>query len=210
MPRAKKIRVLLADDHFIVSKGIAAIVDLEDDMKIVGTATNGEEAMQLFIELRPDVLVLDLRMPKIDGVVVVQELMKKYRPCRIVVMTTYGSEEDIKQCLKAGAMGYLLKDSTGDEIVEAIRDAFHGRKTIPAAMAGKLASALAQPELTLRELEVLQLLAAGRSNRDIGDSLKVQESTIKSHVTSILAKLDALSRTEAIAIATQRGLLKPE
>jgi two-component system NarL family response regulator len=147
-------------------------------------------------------------MPKMDGVTVVQQLMAKYKPCRIIIMTTYSGEEEVKQCIKSGALGYLLKDTSGPDIIRAVRDVSEGKRVLPKELADKLALSLSQPTLTSRESEVLQLLAAGRSNKDIATALSIQESTIKCHVTAILTKLDALSRTEAIAIAIQRGLIK--
>jgi two-component system NarL family response regulator len=208
MPKKPAIRVLIADDHFVVAHGLAAVLTSQNDIAVVGTARNGEEAVKLFAKHKPDVLMLDLRMPKMDGVTVVQQLMTKHKPCRIIIMTTYSGEEEVKQCIKNGALGYLLKDTSGPDIIYAVREVSQGKRVLPKELAEKLALSLSQPTLTSRESEVLQLLAAGRSNKDIATALSIRESTIKCHVTAILTKLDALSRTEAIAIAIQRGLIK--
>jgi two-component system NarL family response regulator len=208
MPKKPAIRVLIADDHFVVAHGLAAVLSSQNDIAVVATARNGEEALDLFAKHKPDVLMLDLRMPKMDGVTVVQQLMAKYKPCRIIIMTTYSGEEEVKQCIRSGALGYLLKDTSGPDIIRAVRDVSEGKRVLPKELADKLALSLSQPTLTSRESEVLQLLVAGRSNKDIATALSIQESTIKCHVTAILTKLDALSRTEAIAIAIQRGLIK--
>jgi two-component system NarL family response regulator len=208
MRKSPSIRVLIADDHFVVAHGLAAILHSQNDIEVVGKARDGEEALELFAKHKPDVLMLDLRMPKMDGVTVVQQLMSRNKHCRIIIMTTYSGEEEVKQCIKSGALGYLLKDTSGPDIIHAVREVSQGRRVLPKELADKLALSLSQPSLTNRESEVLLLLAVGRSNKDIATALSIRESTIKCHVTAILAKLDALSRTEAIAIAMQRGLIK--
>ena len=200
---------MIADDHTVVRDGLAAILKSQKDIKLVAEATNGEEACQLYDQLSPDILILDLRMPKKDGLQVVKELMSSRVPKpRIIVMTTYDSEEDIRQALSAGAKGYLVKEASRQQIWEAVRRVAAGQSLLPPEVASKLAESMARPELSERELQVLQYLANGRSNKEIGQILSISESTVKSHVRSILTKLEAMGRTEAIAVASRRGLIR--
>jgi DNA-binding NarL/FixJ family response regulator len=205
----KVITVLIADDHPVVREGLVAIFKSQKDIKVVAEATNGEEACELCQKLSPDVLLLDLRMPKKDGLQAITELMARgaTKP-RIIVMTTYESEEDIRRALKAGAKGYLVKGTAPQQIREAVRRVAEGESLLPAAVASKLAESMAHPELSERERQVLQYMANGRSNKEIGQVLYISENTVKAHVKSILTKLDAMGRTEAIAIALQRGLIR--
>jgi DNA-binding NarL/FixJ family response regulator len=204
----QQISVLLADDHLVVRQGLAAILKSQKDIKIIAEAADGEETCALYNQLSPDVLLLDLRMPKKDGLQVVTELMSRRgsKP-RIVVMTAYESEADIQQALKAGAKAFLVKAALPQQIREAVRKVARGESFLPAEIAFKLAESMSHPELTAREFQVLRQLAAGGSNKEIGQKLFITEHTVKAHVKSILAKLDALGRTQAIAIATKRGLL---
>jgi DNA-binding NarL/FixJ family response regulator len=188
---------------------LVAIFKSQKDLKVVAEATNGEEACELYQKLSPDVLLLDLRMPKKDGLQAITELMAHgaTKP-RIIVMTTYESEEDIRRALKAGAKGYLVKGTAPQQIREAVRKVAEGESLLPAAVASKLAESMARPELSERERQVLQYMANGRSNKEIGQVLYISENTVKAHVKSILTKLDAMGRTEAVAIALQRGLIR--
>src|SRR6266478_5165616 len=203
------ITVVIADDHPVVREGLVAIFKSQNDIKVVAEATNGEEALQLCNHHLPDVLLLDLRMPEKDGLQVITELTARRlsRP-RVIVMTTYESEEDIRRALKAGAKGYLVKGTAPQQIREAVRRVAEGESLLPAAVASKLAESMAHPELSERERQVLQYMANGRSNKEIGQVLYISENTVKAHVKSILTKLDAMGRTEAIAIALQRGLIR--
>ena len=202
------ITVMIVDDHPVVREGLAAIFKSQKDIKVVGEASNGEEACELSDQLLPDVLLLDLRMPKKDGLEVINELSGRKGPKpRIIVMTTYESEEDIRRTLKAGARGFLAKGTAPQQIRDAVRRVAQGESLLPPSIASKLAESMAHPELSERELQVLQYMASGRSNKEIGQVLYISENTVKAHVKSILAKLDAMGRTEAIAIATKRGLI---
>jgi two-component system NarL family response regulator len=202
------IRVLIADDHPVVREGLSAILRSEKDIKIVAEATNGEEACNLYDRHSPDVVILDLRMPKKDGLQVVTELMSSRRPKpRIIVMTTYETEEDVRRALRAGAKSYLVKGALSEQILETVRKVAEGEPSVPPKIASKLTESLGRPELSARELQVLRQIAAGGSNKDIGQKLCITEHTVKAHVKSILAKLDAMGRTEAIAIATKRGII---
>ena len=206
----KVINVLIADDHPVVREGLAAIFKSQKDIKVIAEATNGEEACELCKRLSPDVLLLDLRMPKKDGLQVISDLMvREATKPRIVVMTTYESEEDIRRALKGGAKGYLVKGAAPQQIREAVRRVAEGESLLPADVASKLAESMAHLELSERERQVLQYIANGRSNKEIGQILYISENTVKVHVKAILTKLDAMGRTEAIAIALQRGLIQP-
>ena len=204
------ISVLIADDHPVVREGLAAIFKTQKDIKVVAEATNGEEALELCNQHSPDVLLLDLRMPKKDGLQVITELAVR-RPSkpRIIVMTTYESEEDIRHALKAGAKGYLVKGAAPQQIRESVRRVAEGESLLPAAIASKLAQSMGRPELSKRERQVLDYISNGRSNKEIGQILYISEHTVKAHVKSILTKLDAIGRTEAIAVGIKRGLIKP-
>ena len=203
------ISVLIADDHPVVREGLAAIFKTQKDIKVVAEATNGEEALELCNQHSPDVLLLDLRMPKKDGLQVITELAARPSKPRTIVMTTYESEEDIRRALKAGAKGYLVKGAPPQQIRESVRRVAAGESLLPAAIASKLAESMAHPELSKRERQVLEYIANGRSNKEIGQILYISEHTVKTHVKSILTKLDAIGRTEAIAVGIQRGLIKP-
>jgi two-component system, NarL family, response regulator len=203
-----RIRVLIADDHPVVRDGLAAILGSQSDMKVVGQAGNGEEARTLFEKHQPDVVLLDLRMPRKDGLETLKMIREKQRAARIIILTTYGGDEDIFRSLKAGARGYLLKDAPRQHILEAIRAVHVGQKYIPADVAWKAAEHALKPQVTSREIEVLQHMARGVSNKEIGAALFLSEGTVKTHVKSILAKLEAASRTEAVTVATRRGLIR--
>jgi two-component system NarL family response regulator len=202
-----KIRVILADDHPVVRDGLAAIVNQQADMEVIGEAGDGEEALALFKALKPDVMVLDLRMPKCDGVGVVQHLIQSDPEARVLIMTTYDGDEDIFRSLSHGARGYILKDAPRQEILTAIRAINEDRTYTSSTVASKALMRMGKPSLTQRELDVLQLVAEGRSNKDIARRLEITEGTAKTHVKGILTKLDAISRTEAVAVAHRRGLV---
>ena len=201
------IRVILVDDHPVVRDGLANIVNQQKDMRVVAEADDGDAAIALYEEQRPDVMVLDLRMPRRDGVSVVEEVLDRHPKARLLIMTTYDGDEDIFKSLSRGAKGYLLKDAPRQEILAAIRAVAADQPYTSGAIAAKALQRLARPSLTQRELDVLQQLAEGRSNKDIGRRLKITEGTAKTHVKAILTKLDAISRTEAVAVAHKRGLI---
>src|SRR6202008_1607240 len=200
------ITLMIVDDHPVVREGLAAIFKSQKDIKIVAEAGDGDEACKLYDKLSPDVVLLDLRMPNKDGLHAISELMTRNPPKpRIIVMTTYESEEDIRRTLKAGAKGYLAKGTAPQEIREAVRKVAKGDSLLPPSIASKLAESMAHPELSERELQVLQYMANGRSNKEIGQVLYISENTVKAHVKSILAKLDAMGRTEEIVMGIKRG-----
>src|SRR3569833_756203 len=203
-----KIRVILADDHPVVRDGLATRVNQQPDMEEVAEASDGDEAITLFEQHLPDVMVLDLRMPKRDGVAVVQRVLEGNPKACILIMTTYDGDDDIFQCLRQGAKGNLLKDAPRQEILSAIRAVSEDRPYTSSSVAAKALQRMAKPSLTLRELDKLQLVAQGRSNKDIARRLAITEGTAKTHVKAILTKLDAISRTEAVAVARKRGRIR--
>ncbi len=209
-PKSAVIKIVLADDHHVVRQGMAAIIATEPDLKIVGEACDGEQALTLYTTLQPDVLVLDLRMPVLDGFEVVKRLIAADPAARILVMTTYDTDEDIWRCLRAGAKGYLLKDASQPEIITAIRTVARGESFTTPLLATKLAHRAAAPEFSQREGEVLQLLAAGRTNKEIAAALGVEPGTIKTHLKSLFTKLGASTRGEAIHFANKRGILRSD
>jgi two-component system, NarL family, response regulator len=204
----KKISVLIADDLPVIRKGLAVILNSQSDIKIVAEAIDCEEACELHDQLSPDVLMLDLRMPKKDGLQLVTDLMARCAPKpRIMVMTSYESEQNIRQTLKAGAKAFLVKGAHPQQIREAVRRVAQGESFLPPEIGLRLAESMCYSELSNRESQVLQYLARGRSNKEIGRSLYISEGTVKHHVKSILSKLKAIGQAEAIAIAARGGLI---
>jgi DNA-binding NarL/FixJ family response regulator len=206
MTQSAVIRILIVDDHAIVQQGIAAIINEESDMTVIGRAKNGVEAIEQFRQAQPDVTLMDLRMPQMGGVEAITAICAEFSKARIIVLTTYDGDEDIYQGLRSGAKGYLLKDSKPNELRMAIRTVHNGQQYIPPNVAAKLVQRMTNPELTDRELEVLQLVAQGMSNLEIGAALNITESTVKSNMNRILSKLGAKDRTQATIIALKRGI----
>ncbi|HEV2392585.1 MAG TPA: response regulator transcription factor [Verrucomicrobiae bacterium] len=206
--RADRVRVLIADDHVTVLEGLAAIIGRQTDMEVVAEASNGREAVDLWRKHRPDVTLLDLRMPILDGVAAIDQIRRQQAWARVVVLTTFDSDNEIARAIKAGAKGYLLKDARREELLDCIRKVNSGQTCIPTALAAKLAESMSSEPLTGRELDVLNLLADGKSNKEIGSHLFITETTVKSHLRSIFSKLNVLSRTEAITTASRRGLVQ--
>ena len=207
-PRIGKMRVLIADDHPMVLAGLASIINLQPDMTVIAEAANGREAVELWRKHSPDVTLVDLRMPQLDGVGVLSEIRRQDASARIVVLTTYDTDIEIYRAVKAGAKGYLLKDARREELLDCIRRVHAGETCIPQALVQKLAMGISSENLTGRELEVLSLLARGRSNKEIGADLFISEFTVKGHLRNIFAKLRVASRTEAIAAASRMGLVQ--
>ena len=210
MPTAQqaKVRVLVADDHPVVRHGIIANVKPQPDLIVVAEAGDGVEALVLIKEHLPDVVLLDLRMPRMDGLDVLAEVKASRLACKVIIMTTFDSEEDVQRAMKAGARGYLLKDSTQEELLEAIRRVSLGETYLPARIVQKVAEGMRKPELSPRQVEVLQWVAAGKSNKEIGAQLFIAEGTVKTHVKNLLEKLAVVGRTAAIREAVHRGLVR--
>lgn len=201
-------RVLIADDHTVVREGLAALIGRQPDMQVVAEANNGRAAVELWRQHRPDVALLDLRMPELDGLSAIREIRAQDPGARIIILTTFDGDEDIYRGIEAGAKAYLLKDAAREELLDCISRVCAGETYVTPAMAAKLASRVRGTPLSRRETEVLGLLAAGKSNKEIGSSLFISETTVKSHLKRLFAKLNVMSRTEAIAEASRRGLIR--
>jgi len=203
-----RIRVLIADDHSVVREGLVSLISHKADMTVVGEAANGREAVELWKEHRPDVTLLDLRMPELDGVGTIKEIRASDEKARIVVLTTFDGDEDIYRAIQAGAKGYLLKDAPREALMDFIRRVHAGETCVPVHLAAKLAERVSGKTVSERESDVLKLMAQGKSNKQISSALFISEGTVKSHVKGIFAKLNVISRTEAVTKATRRGLIQ--
>jgi two-component system NarL family response regulator len=201
------MRLMLVDDHFLLRQGLQLVINLRPDMRVIAEAQNGREAIEQFRKHRPDITLMDLRLPDMSGIDALRAIRQDFPDARIMMLTTYDADEDIHQALGAGAVGYLLKNVPADELIEAIRTVHAGKSYVPSAVAQRLAERDAYKELSERELEVLQLVAKGFSNKEIADVLRFTEFTAKAHVRNILAKLDVADRTEAATLAISRGLV---
>jgi two-component system NarL family response regulator len=202
------IRVMLADDHAIVRNGVAQILNAQNGITVVAQAGDGAEAVDLYARARPDVALVDLRMPKLDGVEVVERIRSRFPDALIVMLTTFDADDDVDRALRAGAKAYLLKDVSPHELIACVRAVRAGQSWVSPAIATKLAERATGVNLTTREMAVLRLLAAGKSNHEIADALGISEGTVKIHLTHLFAKLGVASRTEAIATAVRRGLVR--
>jgi two-component system NarL family response regulator len=203
-----KIRILIADDHPIFREGLVELLTRQKDMSVIGQAGNGEEVCQLYDKLSPDLLLLDLRMPKKDGLEVIKDLMSRAPKPRILVMTNYQATEDIRLALTAGAKGYLLKDAEPAQLWDTVRSVFAGDVVLPPGVSGKLVASLGQPELSQREMQVLRQLCAGDSNKEIAQKIYLSESSVKFYINNVYKKLGAVGRIAAVAIAVRRGMVR--
>lgn len=210
----EKIRVLIADDHAIVREGLRSLIATDPQLKLVGEASDGEEAVRLFAELLPDVTLLDLMMPRKDGITAIEEIKAGCPEAKILVLTSFVEDEKVFPAIKAGALGYLLKETSPDDLLKAIREVYQGESSLSPAIARKLINELNRPSdapqtdepLSGRELEVLVLIAEGLSNQEIADQLVVSERTVRNHVGNILSKLHLANRTQAALYAVRKGL----
>jgi DNA-binding NarL/FixJ family response regulator len=208
-PLKARIRVLIADDHGVVREGLVSMIQRNKaDMTVVGEASNGREAVELWKEHRPDVTLLDLRMPELDGVDAIKAIRANDEKARIIILTTFDGDEDIYRAIQAGARGYLLKDVPREALMDCIRRVHAGETSVPVHLVAKLADRVSGETLSRREIEVLKLMAQGKSNKEIGSALFISEGTVKSHGKTIFAKMNVVSRTEAVAEATRRGLIR--
>lgn len=202
-----KIRVLCVDDHPLVRKGIAAILNNEADMALVAEAENGSQAVELFRQHRPDVTLLDLRMPVLDGIAAAGQIRSEFPDAKIIALTSFDGDQDVYRALEAGVRGYLLKETVHADLLSAIRVVYSGKKLMPQEVAQRLAEYFPQAALSPREVEVLTLVAQGLANKEIAVRIGTADGTVKMHVQNILAKLDATDRTHAVTIALKRGII---
>jgi len=202
-----KLRIVVADDHFVVRIGLVALVSTEPDMQVVAEAADGVQAVELFARLKPDLVLMDLRMPLKDGVEATTEIRREHPDARVLMLTTFDGDEDIHRALEAGARGYVLKSATGEALIPALRAVAAGQKWVPDEVASRLAAREKFETLTPREVQVLQHLAKGLANKEIADVLNISDHTAKDHLSSILSKLKVVDRTEAVTTALQRGII---
>ena len=207
MSQLNTIRVLVVDDHPVVRQGLVGMLEEAPDILVVGQAGNGQEALAVFRQKQPDVTLMDLRMPQMDGVAAITAICTEFPAARIIVLTTYEGDEDIYQGLRAGAKGYLLKDAEPEELLAAIRAVHKGQKHIPPQVGAKLLERMTSPELSDRELEVLQLITTGKSTQVISKTLHITERTVSFHINHILSKLGVEDRTQAVIVALRRGIV---
>jgi DNA-binding NarL/FixJ family response regulator len=207
---SRTIRILVADDHLVYRIGIRSMIGSEPGFAVVGEASDGVEAIESYRRLRPDVLLLDLRMPQKGGVEVVQAIRREFNTARILIVTSYQTEEEIFQVLQAGALGYILKDLGREALIEAIRAVCAGKRWMSSAIERQFADRRLRQPLTGREMEVLKLLARGLTNREIAQVFCISASTVKNHVNSLLTKLEVADRTEAVSFCLSRGLIQTE
>jgi DNA-binding NarL/FixJ family response regulator len=207
MRDARAIRILTVDDHLLLREGIGAVLEGQPDMALVGQAANGREAIDMFRQLRPDVTLMDLRMPDMNGIEAITAIRREFPNARIIVLTTYAGDAQASAALRAGASGYLLKSLVSKELLETIRAVHAGKRRVPGEIASEIAEHVADDALSGREIEVLRRVAAGKSNKVIAAELNISEGTVKTHMKSILPKLDATDRTHAVMIALKRGIL---
>ncbi|MBD2534181.1 response regulator transcription factor [Nostoc flagelliforme FACHB-838] len=207
MSQLNAIRVLVVDDHPVVRQGLVAMLEEAPDILVVGQAGNGQEAIAVFRQKQPDATLMDLRMPQMDGVAAITAICTEFPAARIIVLTTYEGDEDIYQGLRAGAKGYLLKDAEPEELLFAIHAVHKGHKHIPPRVGAKLLERMASPELSDRELEVLQLITTGKSTQAISKALYITERTVNFHINHILSKLGVEDRTQAVIVALRRGIV---
>lgn len=201
------IRILVVEDHNVVRQGLVALLKSVPDFDVIGEAADGKQGVEEYRRHNPDVTIMDLRLPVMSGVEAIQEIRRGSPNARVIVLTTFDGDEDIYRALQAGARGYLLKDMFGDDLLDAIRAVHAGKSRIPAPVAQRLAERMSAQELTNRELDVLRLIVAGKSNKEIGRDLFISEATVKTHINSLLGKLGVTDRTQAATTALQRGLV---
>ena len=204
---SRKIRILIAEDHLIARVGVTGIINMQPDMTVVAEAVNGQQAVELFRKHLPDVALLDVRMPKMSGIEAAVAIRDEFSDARLIALTSYGGEEDIRRAVEAGVLGFLTKDVLHNELIKTIRAVNAGRPYLPPKLAEKLAVQRERPQLSRREVEVLELIARGFGNKQIANDLNISEETAKNHVKHIFGKLGVQDRTQAATIAIQRGII---
>jgi DNA-binding NarL/FixJ family response regulator len=207
MKKDRKIRILVADDHYIVRMGLVALVNTEPDMEVVAEAADGAQAIELFAKFSPDLALIDARMPVKTGFEATVEIRKRFPNASILMLTAFDGDADIRKALEAGVQGYVLKSSTGDKLIPALRAVAAGERWVPKEVADRLASRNSFEQLSAREMQVLNQLAKGLANKQIAEALNITEYTVKDHLKNILAKLRVADRTEAVTVALRRGII---
>lgn len=205
--KSAKIRILIVDDHPVVRTGLTSMLGTQESFEVVGAASSGEEALALIKQRTPDLMLLDLRMPGMNGIDLLRAMQVFPSPPRVIVLTSFETDEDVYRAVQAGAHGYLLKSTMQQEMISAIRAVHQGKRHIPPRIASRLAQRMSRPALTARELEILEMLAKGLTNKQIGAVFQISGNTARNHVNSILEKLDAADRTEAVSTAIQQGII---
>lgn len=202
------IRILIADDHPVVQAGLTSMLNSNEGIEVVGSASSGTEALKILEQKRPDILLLDLRMPGMNGIETLTAMQKMHTTARAIVLTSFETDENIYRAVRAGAQGYLLKDAPQEQMLEAIMSVHAGKRFIPKEIAARLADRMLRSNLTARELEILGMLAKGLTNKQIGCALAISENTVRNHLKCVMSKLDVSDRTEAVAVAIQQGILQ--
>jgi len=204
----KRIRILIVDDHPVVRAGLSSMLATQPGIDVVGSASSGEEALDMVRRDMPDVVLLDLRMPGMSGIDTLLALKAMKAPARVIILTSFEMDENIYRAVQAGALGYLLKDTSQSQMLEAITTVHSGRRYIPSQIAARLAERMMRSNLTAREVEILEMLAKGLTNKQIGTALSISDNTVRNHVNSIMEKMEVSDRTEAVAVAIQQGILQ--
>lgn len=207
MTESQRLRIMIVEDHFVVRTGLAAIINSQPDMTTVAEARNGKEAIDFFRQFQPDVTLMDLRIPLVSGIEAIAIIVKEWPRAKIIVLSTFGGDEDIFKALQAGARAYFLKDVKGPELIRAIRAVHAGQRLLPPEIAARLAERIPRSELSARELEILSLIARGSSNKDIANALDISEGTVRVHASNIFSKLGCNDRAQAVSEAFQRGII---
>ena len=202
------IRILIADDHPVVQAGLTSMLNSNDGIEVVGSASSGTEALKILEQKRPDILLLDLRMPGMNGIETLTAMQKMNTTARAIVLTSFETDENIYRAVRAGAQGYLLKDAPQEQMLEAIMSVHAGKRFIPKEIAARLADRMLRSNLTARELEILEMLAKGLTNKQIGYALSISENTVRNHLKCVMSKLEVSDRTEAVAVAIQQGIIQ--
>ena len=202
------IRILIVDDHPVVQAGLTSMLNTNDGIEVVGSASSGLEALRMLAERNPDILLLDLRMPGMNGIDTLLAMQKIKSPARAIVLTSFETDENIYRAVQAGAQGYLLKDTPQEQMLEAIMSVHAGKRFIPKEIASRLADRMLRSNLTARELEILAMLAKGLTNKQIGCALAISENTVRNHLKCVMSKLEVSDRTEAVAVAIQQGIIQ--
>ena len=210
MSESERLRIMIVEDHYVVRVGLAAIINSQPDMITVAEAGNGHQAVDLYRQYEPDVTLMDLRIPGMDGIEAIATIIQHFPRARIIVLSTYGGDEDVFRALQAGARAYFLKDVKGQDLVNAIRAVHAGQRPLPAQVASRLAERIPRSELSVRETEILKLIARGMSNRLIANTLAITEGTVRGHASNIFAKLGCSDRAQAVSEAFQRGIIHIE